>query len=264
MMPADKGANLRDLQAAEQFLARLLGGNGLNGKRYLELGAGAFSLAAQRLGAKNVVNLDPRPDTIAHSMALWSRFKKSAHWQILTGSILDAGFADQAGTFDVVFTWGALNYTKALWEAIQHAGHRVSPGGRLIIAIDNKTRGLGGTSMWRAVKNLHHAAPPQIRQLLEGCLTWSESLAKTQRMTGACGAPPPSFSSREETRRCLSGTAFQAVSGDQFQRFMADRLPHFQPLLRAPACGPGLHLFVFRNSGPAAQPETNAASRRRE
>ncbi len=59
-------------------------------------------------------------------------------WDVLEGSILDRDFLARLGTFDVVYAWGVLHHTGALWQALDNVAQRAGPGGRLFIAIYNR------------------------------------------------------------------------------------------------------------------------------
>ena len=110
----------------------------LRGLRFLDIGCGSglFSLAARRLGA-TVHSFDFDPQSVACAQELKRRYATDdAGWQIESGSVLDAAHVSRLGCFDVVYSWGVLHHTGAMWLAIEHAITRVAPdGGRLFIAI---------------------------------------------------------------------------------------------------------------------------------
>jgi len=125
---ADAEASLREMLAVED----------LRDLRFLDIGCGSglFSLAARRLGA-SVHSFDVDPQSVACTRELKRRyFPDGLNWRIEGGSVLDAAYMTRLGRFDVVYSWGVLHHTGAMWLALEHAIARVAPdGGRLFIAI---------------------------------------------------------------------------------------------------------------------------------
>lgn len=127
------------LQAAEHSLRDMLGVDDLAGRSLLDIGSGSglFSLAARRLGAK-VHSFDYDPQSVACTEELRRRYcPHDENWTIETGSALDSDFLARLGTFDVVYSWGVLHHTGALWLGIENALQRVAEGGLLYLAIYN-------------------------------------------------------------------------------------------------------------------------------
>jgi 2-polyprenyl-3-methyl-5-hydroxy-6-metoxy-1,4-benzoquinol methylase len=150
------------IQLAERSLRENLGE--LAGKRFLDIGSGSglFSLAAHRLGA-NVHSFDFDPQSVACTQELKRRFGTGREWKIEEGSALDADYLASLGSFDIVYSWGVLHHTGAMWRALENAIGLVAPGGSLFIAIYNdegyKSR------YWRRVKRLY-VSQPLLRPLI--------------------------------------------------------------------------------------------------
>lgn len=155
------GANwsrfLRSLDAdrisrAEQSLLKMLGTESLKHVRFLDAGSGSglFSLAARRLGA-TVRSFDYDPESVRCTTLLKDRFcPGDPDWLIGHGSVLDRAFLRDLGCFDVVYSWGVLHHTGAMWQATREVAALVAPGGRLFVALYNDQ---GWKSRyWRTIK----------------------------------------------------------------------------------------------------------------
>lgn len=162
------GANWREfigvltpqrIARAEASLAEMLDTTSLAGRRFLDIGCGSglFSLAARRMGAE-VVSFDFDPLSVACAEELKRRHRPGDRgWQIDRGSVLDPEFMRGLGTFDIVYSWGVLHHTGAMWPAVAAAASAVVEGGRLFIALYNDQ---GWKSVWwTRIKRTYNSLP---------------------------------------------------------------------------------------------------------
>ena len=127
------------IQVAIASLQSLLKVDSLRGRSFLDAGSGSgiFSLAALRLGA-TVTSFDYDPSSVGCTLEMRKRYAvDSPQWRVLHGSVLDAAFLTSLGEFDVVYSWGVLHHTGAMWEALHNIFANVRKGGLLFIALYN-------------------------------------------------------------------------------------------------------------------------------
>ena len=155
--------NDQRIAEAERSLLERLDEKSLSGRRFLDIGCGSglFSLAARRLGAE-VVSFDFDPLSVGCAEELKHRYcPDDQGWRIERGSALDDAFMRSLGRFDVVYSWGVLHHTGAMWAALELACSAVEHGGRLFIALYNDQ---GPKSVWwRRVKRTYNVLPLVVR-----------------------------------------------------------------------------------------------------
>jgi 2-polyprenyl-3-methyl-5-hydroxy-6-metoxy-1,4-benzoquinol methylase len=152
--------------SAEDSLRSMLEISDLQGRTFLDIGCGSglFSLAARRLGAR-VHGFDYDPQSVACTQELRRRyFPQDPDWRIEQGSALDTAYLAGLGAFDVVYSWGVLHHTGAMWQALENAAKPVAPGGKLFISIYNDQGRI--STRWRAVKRTYNELPGSLRFLV--------------------------------------------------------------------------------------------------
>ena len=151
------------IQQAEESLRRMLNVDHLHGKHVLDVGCGSgiFSLAARRLGA-TVHSFDYDPQSVACTKELRRRNNPTDQgWIVESGSALDAEYLRALGSWDIVYSWGVLHHTGAMWDALKNVAPLVAPGGMLFISIYNDQKGL--SIWWRSLKRTYNRLPTLLR-----------------------------------------------------------------------------------------------------
>ncbi|MCA9774175.1 MAG: class I SAM-dependent methyltransferase [Myxococcales bacterium] len=241
---------------AERSLREYLGVDDLEGRTFLDVGSGSglFSLAARRLGAR-VRSFDFDPDSVACAGELRRRyFPDDPNWIVQEGSALDTRFLKTLGRFDVVYSWGVLHHTGAMWDALANVAPLVDEGGMLFVAIYNDC---GWTSRaWTAIKRLYNRTPPPLRFLIlvpSFIRFWGPKIAWDLLR----GRPFQSWRAYAERRGMspwydvvdwVGGYPYEVATPDEIVAFYHDR--GFQLRKLATRRGHACNQFVFDLSHP--------------
>src|SRR5438270_10056723 len=158
--------NETNVREAELSLKQELQVEDLAQKSVLDVGSGSglFSLAARRLGAR-VHSFDYDLNSVACTQELRRRyFTDDPDWVVEEASVLDRQYLATLGRFDIVYSWGVLHHTGAMWEALDNVAPLVGPRGLLFIAIYNDQ----GTwsDRWKKIKRAYNRTPAPLRFLI--------------------------------------------------------------------------------------------------
>lgn len=166
----DSSFDKKKAESAKQSLITMLKCQDLSGKVFLDIGCGSglFSLAANSLGADHVVSFDYDPNSVLASKKLKEQFKiPDSQWEIYKGDVLNNEWMASLPQADVVYSWGVLHHTGAMWKAIDNSIQKVKTGGVLAIAIYNRVENPRDSSeMWWKIKHFYNQSPTIIKNAM--------------------------------------------------------------------------------------------------
>ncbi|MEY2423065.1 MAG: hypothetical protein QOI95_3132 [Acidimicrobiaceae bacterium] len=242
------------IEAAERSLLSMLHRSTLDGTSFLDVGSGSglFSLAARRLGAR-VHSFDYDPESVACTSELRRRFRPDDDgWTVEHGSALDREYLEGLAHYDVVYSWGVLHHTGAMWDAIDLVAERVADHGSLFIAIYNDQG--SGSARWTAIKRRYNASGRVARGALLGGVgayfavkfVWKRSVGRVRRSAtdGAAQTQRRGMSYATDLVDWVGGYPFEVAKPDEIVAFLARRGFTLRSLI---TCGRknGCNEFVF-------------------
>jgi 2-polyprenyl-6-hydroxyphenyl methylase/3-demethylubiquinone-9 3-methyltransferase len=251
----------RRIAAAQSALQEMLQVDSLEGRRFLDIGSGSglMSLVARRLGA-TVHSFDFDAQSVACTQELRRRyFPEDGRWRVEQGSALDRAFLQGLGTFDVVYSWGVLHHTGAMWVGIDNAMGSVSAdGGILFIAIYNDQ----GTKshLWWILKRCYNWLP-RICQGPFAAAVWFLTnllaiLKHTLRLQPMVALAPlfrdrdRGMSARYDWTDWIGGFPYEFVSSEVLRTYIEAR--GFTLISERRTTGWGCNELVFRRAACAA------------
>jgi len=238
------------LDDAAKSLQQLLGMPRVDGLTVADVGAGSglFSVAALRLGAARVTAIDRDPECVAVIEENARRFLEpglAAKLEVRPGDVLEPRTLPPAG-FDVVYAWGSLHHTGAMWSAIDHAAALCGPGGIFVIAIYNQTWFSRG---WLALKHAYHRSPAPVQVGMATALAAPRAIARAVRGRSFARSER-GMSVWYDAVDWLGGLPYECARPEAVEAFLGAR--GFALVRRWTTRRHGCNQFTFRRSAPAA------------
>jgi 2-polyprenyl-6-hydroxyphenyl methylase/3-demethylubiquinone-9 3-methyltransferase len=232
------------VQAAVDSLRKLAGGD-LQGKSFLDIGCGSglHALAASRLGAREVAAIDIDGDSVATALQLLQTNAPGQRWSVRQASVFDLE-KNPAGVVDVVYSWGVLHHTGAMYRALRASAALVAPGGQFIFALYRWTPLCW---LWKIEKRHYTAASPTAQARARSAYVALFRTAFALRRRGSFSSYLADYRQRRgmdfhhDVHDWLGGWPYESISPAQTERFMTSL--GFQRVRVFTAAGVRLGLF---------------------
>jgi 2-polyprenyl-6-hydroxyphenyl methylase/3-demethylubiquinone-9 3-methyltransferase len=165
-------AERRDI--AKKNLLGFLGRSDLKGVNFLDIGSGSgiHSLAAHDAGVSALRSFDYDEMSVKTTSRLRDMAGAPSHWVVERGDALDPAYMESLGKWDIVYSWGVLHHTGAMWDAITNAAGRVKSGGLFFIALYSSNVAYPSTDFWLDVKKRYNSATPAGKRRMEYWYLW--------------------------------------------------------------------------------------------
>ena len=219
----------RKLQAAIVDLRSFLGQ--CEGREFLDIGCGSglSSLAAYHLGAGKITSIDIDPINIENTKKLKANFDvpDSYPWTVRVGSIVSSEDVKSLPKADVVYSWGVLHHTGAMWQGITNAASLVKGDGMLYLMI---YRDAVCAPIWKVIKRTYVESPGFVQYLIRntfagvqiaGMLAKHRSPRKVRQVIADYGLTSRGMSWYIDSTDWIGGYPFEYAEAETVIAFLA-------------------------------------------
>lgn len=162
-----RGINDEKLASSIHDIETFLGQEVLTGKSFVDIGCGSglSSLAAYKLGAREIYSCDIDPVNIDNVSLLKQHVEvpKEFPWHSEVRSIVDPDDVQHISKGDIIYSWGVLHHTGDMWAAIRNTASLVPSGGYLYLMIYRDAK---LAYPWKVIKRSYVRAPGLIKFLM--------------------------------------------------------------------------------------------------
>lgn len=216
----------QSIRSSEEGVLKLLTPGELAGKSFLDIGCGSglHSLAASRLGVARLLSTDIDPNCIATAKGLIERYPAGIPWDTAEISVFEIA-PEAFGRWDIVYSWGVLHHTGAMYEAIERASRMVKPGGLFVFALYRRTSAVMD-KFWTIEKRWYTNAKPAAKERANAVFTGL--LRQRMRLSGtkfddyvAAYKKDRGAHYSHDVSDWLGGYPYEVISPDEVEALMA-------------------------------------------
>jgi len=199
---------------AEAALHRLVGD--LDGKSFIDIGCGSglHALAAGRLGASSITAIDIDQDAVSTTTRVLEN-TVTPH-EVLQVSVFDLPRA-WAQRFDVVYSWGVLHHTGAMYRALADAADLVKPEGIFAFALYRKTPLCG---FWKIEKRIYSRSPAAIQKAARGLYAAAVAVRLRRSFLARLRRADRGMEFWHDVHDWLGGYPYESISPRQVHAYM--------------------------------------------